>query len=324
MALSYEYSVGAVRAKEKNLLSSADLEAMLACKDAAALTAYLRDKGYAEGDSTDEILKNAQADTVAYLNSVVPDETIFNVFYLVNDAHNIKAVMKGLLADVDYRKLLLTPCTVAVKDIETAVKENKYSLLPDAFAEAASHAYEVLAHTADARLSDAYIDRACMDAQLQMAKETKIAFLDEYIRTEIFYRNVKIALRACMTGAPLSYYEDALTDALDGFVKKDVTATALKGIDDLTGYLAVQDAYGCKGAMEAFAVSPTAFEKYTENLLIRLAIEKCRRSGGGAEAAIGYYLARQAEIKAIHIIAVGAETAADTAITRERLRELYG
>ena len=324
MAVSYEYSMGSVRAKEKELLSDADIEAMLALKDIDSLVKYLNDNGYGDGESVDGIIKSNKYFTVKYLEELVPDPSFFDVFSYVNDAHNIKAVLKGTLAYVDFEKLILTPNTISVEDIETAVKENKYELLPEEFSESAKKAYEILAHTADARLSDAYIDLACMTAQLKKAKETKNEFLYEYVKTDIFYRNVKIALRACLTNAPKAYYDDSLLGTLEEFDKKEVTAAGLKGIDALCDYLALKDKFKCAEAIALFKDSPAAFERFSENLLTSLTREKCKLSGNGAEAALGFYLARQTEYKVIHIIAAGIETASAPEITRERLRELYG
>ena len=324
MPLSYEYSFGAVRAREKTLFTRADLETMLAFDSLDKLTGFLKDRNYAEGETTEELLANSKRETLQYLATVVPDPSVFDALLYPNDAHNIKAVIKGLLAGVDYTPLFVEQCTVEPDRIVTAVKENKYSLLPEQFAAAAQKAYEVLAHTADARLADAYLDRACMQAQLTAAEATKIAFLSEYIQTDVFYKNVKIALRGALTEAPLSYYEAALCDDVDGLNKKEVTAAALKGEEALTEYLSVKDVYGCREAIEQYGVSPAAFEKYADNGLMQLARERCKRSGTGAEAAIGYFLAKAAEDRAVHMIAVGLETDADKETTRERLREIYG
>lgn len=324
MPLSYEYAFGAVRAREKVLLTRAELETMLAFDSVEALTGFLKDKNYAEGDTLDELLQNSRSETLHYLYSVVPEPSVFDALLYPNDAHNIKAVIKGLLAGVDYAPLFSEQCTIDTATIVTAVKENKFSLLPEYFAEAAEKAYEVLAHTADARLADAYLDTACMTAQLTAAEATRINFLSEYIRTDVFYKNVKIALRGAATAAPLSYYDVALCDGLEGFTVEEVTAAALKGAEALADYFAAKDAYSCRAAMEQYSQSPAAFEKFADNLLMQLARERCKRTGSGAEAALGFYLAKAAEDRVVHMIAVGIETDADKETTRERLREIYG
>lgn len=323
MPVSYEYSIGSVRAREKRLLSSSDIEAMLACKSVKELEAYLSDKGYAQGESVDEILANSRNETVKYLFDIVPDSSVFNVFLYPNDAHNIKAVIKGLLAGVDYKRLFLKPCLIETEIIETAVKERKYGILPEDFAAAAEKAYEILARTADARKADSYIDRQCMLLQLEAAKKTKIDFLIEYINTEVFYRNIKIALRGAATNAPVDYYETALC-AVDGLDTKTLVSYAIKGSGALVEYLSSKSEYKLNEAMERYKDSPAEFERFGDNLLMRLALESCKRSGIGANAALGYYIAKAAEDKAVHIIAAGIETDAKPELTRERLRDIYG
>lgn len=41
MALSYEFSIGSVRAKEKNLFTNSDIEHMLGCENVNELCRYL-------------------------------------------------------------------------------------------------------------------------------------------------------------------------------------------------------------------------------------------------------------------------------------------
>ena len=46
MALSYEYSIGSIRVKEKSLLNKAELEQLLSCHSLDSLCAMLIDKGF--------------------------------------------------------------------------------------------------------------------------------------------------------------------------------------------------------------------------------------------------------------------------------------
>ena len=58
MSLSYEFSIGSVRAKEKSLFTSSDAEQMLALKNENELIRFLRDKGYGDGNTVDEIIES--------------------------------------------------------------------------------------------------------------------------------------------------------------------------------------------------------------------------------------------------------------------------
>ena len=56
MGLSYEFSIGSVRAREKNLLSSSDIEQLLSYDNLNDLVRYLNDKGYGDGDNLNDVL----------------------------------------------------------------------------------------------------------------------------------------------------------------------------------------------------------------------------------------------------------------------------
>ena len=111
MALSYEFSIGSVRAKEKNLFTNSDIEHMLGCENVNELCRYLSDKGYGEGDDIEDILKSHSENVWEYLKRTAPDFAIFKPFFYLNDLHNLKAVLKGTLSNRPYSQLLVKPCT---------------------------------------------------------------------------------------------------------------------------------------------------------------------------------------------------------------------
>ncbi len=324
MAVSYEFSIGSVRAKENALFSKTDIEQLLACQSVSELCQTLRDKGYGSGEDFDGIVENHMDDVWAYLKSVAPDFAVFTPFIIQNDVHNFKVVLKGTMSARDYyTRLLITPCTVAHQDMIAAVEHRNMSDLPEWLSPAAEKAYDLLAHTGDAKSSDAVLDKAVMKEMLRFAQGFKSAFLKEYCQTAVFYNNVKIAVRSARTGADRHYLKSALVQ-LDGFDRDRVIAAAVKGFDALLDMLSKSSEYGCKTAMEQFKISPSAFEKYVDNRLMLLAKESCKRASEGAEPLLGYYLGEEAQKKTLHIIASGIKTGTDTDIIRERLREIYG
>lgn len=323
MALSYEYSIGSVRAKEKSLLNRQDIEQLLGCKSSAELCSMLGDKGYGEGKTVDEAIENRDSETRSYIKSVAPDMSVFNPFYLLNDAHNFKVALKGTMADREYRGLMLEPCTVAFDTVIKAVEGRRMNLLPEFMQKPCDEAYEIIAHTGDAREGDALVDRAFMEEILRLAQNSGSEFLYNYFNTFVFYSNVKIAIRSARSGADRAYLEKALCETAD-FDKNKIIEAAQKGGDALIETLSKISACGCDKAIEQFKKSPSAFERFVDDRLILAARESCKRTSEGAEPLIGYYLAREAEKKVIHIIDSGIRTNTDSEIIRERLREIYG
>lgn len=323
MALSYEFSIGSVRAKEKSLFSSSDIEQLLACKSTDELCRLLNDKGYGQGSTIDEIISSHSNDTWDYLKSIAPDFEIFSPFVIQNDIHNLKVVLKGIMADRKYDDLLIKPYTIEFDVLKNAVENRKFSLLPEWLSMPADEAYAVLAHTGDARMSDAILDTAIMQRILELSEKFKSEFLKNYFNTLVFYNNIKIAIRSSRTGTSKDYLLKALCEITE-FRKSDVISSALKGSDFLLDELAKYSEYDCKTAIEEYKISPSAFERFVDNKLIKMAKESCKRVSEGAEPLVGYYLGAEVEKKVIHIIASGIKTNTDTDTIRERLREIYG
>ncbi len=323
MALSYEFSIGSVRAKETSLFTNADIEHMLGCNSEEQLVRYLNDKGYGEGDTIDEVINNHTDEMWKYIKSVAPDFAIFNPFFYQNDIHNLKVVLKAAMAGREYASLLLEPCTISADTLKEAVENRKFSLLPEWLANPADKAYETLAHTGDARMSDALLDKAVMQNLVAAGRNSGSEFIDSYFRTTVFYSNIKIAIRASRTGTSRSYLNQALCE-VDEFRMTTVINAALKGCDSLLDELAKFSEYDCSKAIEAYRTSPSAFERFVDNRLISMAKESCKRASEGAEPLLGYYLGCEIEKKVIHIIASGLRTKSSADIIRERLREIYG
>ena len=193
-----------------------DIEQLLACKSEKELCDLLKDKGYGEGDSVEALLTSHSEALWKYLKSTAPDFDIFLPFLIQNDAHNYKVILKGTMADREYDALLVTPCTVELPAMRTAIEKRLPNLLPEWLSKFADKAYEALAHTGDARLSDAYIDRAVMLEMLRLSEKSGSAFLRDYFRNVVFYSDIKTALRSARTGANREYLKRALI-RVEGF-----------------------------------------------------------------------------------------------------------
>lgn len=323
MALSYEFSIGSVRARETRLLSEADVEQMLAMKTEGELIHYLKDKGYGDGNTVDEILTSNTSRMWAYIKSIAPDFDLFLPFFIQNDIHNLKTVLKGTMSDRDYAALLMEPCSIPTEALIKAVENRRFESFPLWLQRPANRAYQILAETKDARLSDAYLDRAVLDELLVQARRSRSPFLNAYFNTLVFYTDVKTALRGARIGASRYYLEKAVAEC-EGLDKAALVKNALQGTDALLKYLKNQPVYECQRAMELFVQSPSSFEKFVDNQLIGLARQLCRLSSEGPEPLLGYYIGCVYERKMINLIASGLKTETPKEQIRERLRELYG
>lgn len=323
MALSYEFSIGSVRAKEKSLLSNADIDQLVVLKSEEELLQTLKDKGFGDGTTVDAVIADNTEKMWKYISSVAPDMSVFEPFYLKNDIHNLKTTLKGIMADRDFRSLLMSPCTIRPEVLRTAVENARFDRLPEWLAQAAAEAYKVLTQTKDARFSDAIIDRAALEKMLTEGKKSGSVFLNEYFRIYAFYSDIKIAIRAARTSISMDYLKAALCEC-DGFDKEKVISCTMSGSDNLLKYLGSVHDYDCHRAIACYQESPTEFEKFVENKLLALAKKLCRLTIEGPEPLLGYYIGCEYERQAVHMIRSGIITRTPPDKIRERLRDLYG
>ncbi len=323
MGLSYEFSIGSVRAKEKSLLNNSDIEQMIACKSESELAGLLNDKGYGDGNTVDEILEFHTEKVWEYLKSIAPDFDIFTPFLIQNDIHNFKVVLKGTMSARKYSHLFIRPCTIDTELIIKAIENKKFSLLPEWLSKSAENAYELISHKGDARESDAVIDTAAMKRMLEISGRYNSEFLKQYFNTLVFYSNIKTVIRSSRTKTNKDFLDSALCDVQD-FRKGSIINAALKGNEAVIDELSRYSEYECSKAIEQYKISPSLFERFVDDKLIKMAKESCKRTSEGAEPIIGYYLGSEAEKKVIHIIASGIRTNSDSETIRERLREIYG
>lgn len=323
MALSYEFSIGSVRARETRLFSEAEAEQMLAMKSEEELVRFLKDKGYGDGNTVSEIIESSKEKMWKYIRSIAPDFGIFDPFFIQNDVHNLKTILKGVMSEREYDQLLIVPCTVKHSDMKSIVENRRFDKFPQWLGEPADKAYHLLAETKDARISDALIDKAVLERLLYEGKRSGSDFLMEYLETLVFYANVKTAIRGAKADIGKYFFENALCECR-GFERDQVIKLSLQSEEALLKYLEKLSAFDCDKAVAIFRKSPSEFERFVDNKLIRIAKQTCRLSSEGPEALFGYYIGCKYERKLITIISGGIKTNTPPEKIRERLRELYG
>ena len=306
MAASYAFAVGSVRAREGSLLTRQDMEGLMLAGSDRELASLLRDKGYGDPagrGETEELLREETVRLWDYIWSVAPDKSLFDAFLLRNDIHNAKVALKSTLSGRDAQHLLLAPCTLPPKALYTAAEERRFAALPAWLAGAMERAYDVLAHASDA------------------PGRTGDPLVEDIVVLQVFYADVKIALRAARTDRRSLFLEEALCPC--GGMKPEEWIRALRGgEEEFLALLERQNAHGSRGAAEAYRQSPAAFEKWVDDRLMETA-RRAKSVTLGAAPLVGYLLAKETEIRAVHMLASGIRTGQSADTMRERGRLLY-
>lgn len=322
---SYGFAIGNLRAKENTLLKQSDLLQLLSAEDINSFGSLLKDKGIGGNSVNDEplqLIKKHTEQLWQYLEDIAPDMSAFLPFIYENDFHNLKAVLKAVLRERDFGPLVIVPASVDVGLMERAIKDKKFDILPTILSDCAKQGYEILTQTGDAQLADGIIDAACMEAQLETAKQSKIDISLQIIKIILFYNNIKVALRSAKSGKRKEFLEKTLTET-DVLPKKELISATLIGEEKVLELLSKVSTYRGEEAVNEYKNGAWRLELFADNLVMQKA-KSCRSITMGIEPLIGYMCARKTELKNLKIIYSGIKNGQQREKTEERLRELYG
>ena len=316
----YVYAVARIRSKELSLLSGAFLEQLTAAKSYDECIQLLTEKGWGDDSTKDAeaILAAERRKTWGLISELVEDMSVFDVFLYANDYHNLKAAIKEVRMGHEYPGIYIDQGTVDVKLIHDAIENREFQNLPEPMRVPAEEAYKALLHTQDGQLCDIIIDRAALEAIYHAGKSSGNEFLKLYAELTVAAADIKTAVRASRTGKDRAFLEQALApcDTLDTV---HLTQAAIEGVDAIGIYL---ESTTYADAVEELRRSPSAFERWCDNLMIRK-IKPQQYSPFGLGPLAAYILARENEIKSVRIVLSGKLNHLPEESIRERVREMY-
>lgn len=318
---NYVYAVVRVRYAELKLLTGQILEQLISADSLSEVIRLLKERGWAEdedGLDPELILQRERERLWEFIDEIVADRAIFDVFRLPNDYNNLKAAIKESVMDYDYPGIYISESSVDPKLIKAAIRERNYQLLPDDMAGLAEKAHMEFLKTGDGQLLDVMVDRACLEALLKAGAATGNDFLENYTEIKVASINIKTAVRAALTGENRDFLNTAISES-NTLDKKQLVEAALSGVGSIASYLE-KTAYS--DAVPELKKSPAAFERWCDNLITdRMKPQLFEAFGLGPIAA--YILARENEIKSVRIIMSGKQNGFSNETIRERVRDSY-
>lgn len=316
----YTYAVARIRSKELKLLTMKDLEALISLDDYESCIRFLTEKGWGNdtNQTGDDILSTERKKIWLLMNELVKEENAFDVFLLQNDFHNLKVTIKAITRNLKAENMFSEFGKVPAEKIYEAIDKRNYSQLPEYLQNTAKEAMNTLLHTSDGQLCDIIIDKACLEAVYNAGKNSDNEIIKLYSELFVASADIKIAVRCAKTNKTLDFIKQSLAECETLNINM-LANSAAKGIDEICSYLS-SSAY--KEAVEALKKSPSAFEKYCDDLVTdKMKTQKWEPFTIGP--LVAFIIARENEIKAVRIILSAKLNSLDTEIVKERLRKMY-
>ena len=316
----FTYAVSRIRMKETKLLTRKDIDRLIAQQDYPSVITALAEFGYnceKTKDSSD-ILAEELEKLWSLMAELVEDMSVFDVFRIQNDYHNLKASVKAVYSDKTVSSMLISGGTIEGEIIYQCVKNRDYKVLPEILAQTAQKALNIILKTGDGQLCDTVIDKASLDALADIRGNSLYEVLKDYAELYIASANIKIAVRGSKLNKNLEFFRQALAECLT--LNKELLAkSAAKGFDEVCAYLS-KTKY--KDAVDYMKTSMSSFEKWCDDLLIK-DMKKQKSAPFTIGPLVAYIIAKQNEIKAIRLILIAKLNRLDDSKINERIREMY-
>lgn len=323
MGKDYTYAVARIRGKELALFGGPVMEQLLACKTCGEALRFLADKGWGNPDkalTAENLLEEETKKTWDLISEMVKDMSVFDVFRIADDYHNLKAALKLVYVQsgISRNRVFVTGGRISPEIIEKAARERDFSSLSVDMQKAAEEAQGTLLHTGDGQLCDIILDRASLEAVYQAGVDSREEVLKRYAQLTVAAADIRIAVRCGKVGKSLDFIERALAPC-PGLDTEALAHAALSGTESVASCLERTE---YAAAAEALRKSPAAFEKWCDDLIIEeIRPQKYNPFTLGPLAA--YILARRNEIKCVRMILTGRQNELPDNVIRERLREMY-
>ena len=316
----FTYAVSRIRMKETKLFSKKEIDRLVSQKDYPSVIRTLQELGFGSEKANDntDILSAEQNKLWALMAELVEDMSVFDVFRLQNDYHNLKVSVKSVYSDTEPSSMLISGGTLDGKELFELVKNREYKELPESLGDTAAFSLDTLLKTGDGQLCDAVIDKACLDAVSDFAKKATDEVIKDYAELFVASADIKIAVRGSKLNKSLEFFNKALADCstLD---TETLSRCAVKGFDEICAYLGTTK---YKDAVSYIKKSMSSFEKWCDDLLIN-GMKKQKSEPFTIGPLVAYILAKQNEIKAVRLIMIAKLNGLDDSKINERIREMY-
>ncbi|MDD3421958.1 MAG: V-type ATPase subunit [Bacilli bacterium] len=302
--MDYSYACGAVKGVESTLLDKAKLSKLFKLED-AQFKQSLADMGYgATGNTLEEIVNGEMAKVKAFFNEVVPGNPVMDLFYLQNDAQNIKVIYKSRMFNLPHNDNFVTTGAINKDLLVDAITKGNYDHIPEAYEPLLKGIAEKTKAIKNPRVLSATID-SCIFEYIMSELNTK--YKDEALRTYyvnfINFANILTLVRCQSLKWPLDKFLEMYIGY--GTIDKDdfIAAYALTG-ENLSKHF-VKKEYG-----ESIAKGLKAYdddhnlsnlEKYLDELKLEI-MKNYSLQFSSIGPLVYYYLEKQAEAKNIRLI----------------------
>ena len=283
---SYAYAVGKIRVLERNLLPKPYLN-KIAENSLEAITSELKIK-----EDFFSFLGNELKTTYDLIEKLLKNSSLSIILRLKYETYNLKLLLKKEI-DSSISTAFSPLGAIPPSLLKDAIQNKAFLQIPSYFREIARKSF-ALFQANRAGDVEQFLEKETWEIILRTAQETKNLFLEDFLKMQIDFLNIKNFPDIFIPG---------------GRLKKEIFKQDTTNIEKKVVFFYPKFDF-------------TNPEKSMDNLLTNY-LKKAKTYSFGVEPLIAYLFAKEEELKNIKLILLGKLNNIDSSILKENLRETY-
>lgn len=303
--MNYPYANGVITALDDKVINKSKFSKLIKLEKGEFLKTLV-DFGYGKNakDKSDleSIIKSELNDTKNMFDSISPNRKFTDLFYLSNDALNIKVLWKMKIFDTNHQSILVDSGKVIKDAYVKAILNDDYSLLDLKIEKLLKEIDSKVSSLENPRLISATIDNLIYNYIFSNITITTNNAIKVYFDTLIDFSNIKSMIRSLKLNWNIDKYLEMFLD--NGMISKDDFINAYSVSNDeiiriFKKYYNEKLSVGIKNYFDTNNLSK--LELYFDGLLIDI-MKQYRNDSLNIGPIIYYYIKKEAEAKNIRAI----------------------
>ncbi|UUX33644.1 V-type ATPase subunit [Fundicoccus culcitae] len=320
-----------VRVYENELLTQSIYDRMLAADSFEEAVGILRETSYR--DEVEEVLKTHNYDDMITENlvrlydrlfQISPSPEIVELATLRYSYHNIKVMLKEMIADKDLEDLYFPIGRYDLTELRQAVSLGQSEVLPEEYLQTIRSAKLDYSEFGNIQQVEVLVDRHYFEHLKQIAVTIGDPEIIELVDMQIDFKNISTLIRAKYQDRTPNFLRSVLSDA----GSLDVETLIQMGSKDartlIQSLLETQYKSILSESMitAGIGISSIKFDYYTDNAMMRK-MQEAKLKAFGPLPMIAYIYAKETEARNLRLVLSAKENHIDVEETKERMRMNY-
>lgn len=314
-----------IRIKEQEFLTVDQWEQLLRCDHLEQALTLLKNTVYADVSvNFENDLLDKQVALYTDLQTLVPDEQLYNIFSLPYVYHNLKILTKEHLTGLSLRHLIIPIGHYKVDALEQLVKTRQSDELPDILVDRVTAVIDNFTHYENVQSIDLLYDEGYFEHVLWSVQQLNDATLEHVVRSWIDVFNVSTVLRLSVYKMSRSQLHLMLCEGGHLSLKEVIRLAMVGQLNELVEQLKTTEFGGVYSTYTTEELLQSSVIEKMQDKITHTILQEARFEAFGFLPFLAFVFYKEMEFKNLRLILTGKENQMDTALLRERMKPIYG